>query len=617
MHPYVRGYNGTMVLSFSRGWPALILSAMFALMLASSFGDSGTMDELAHIPAGYSYVKFQDFRLNPEHPPLVKALAGAPLLFLDLNYPMGDRSWTEDVNGQWAQGAKFLYESGNDPDRIIFWARLPMVLLTLLFGALLYIWVRKRFGNGTAIFVLLFFAFSPTILAHGRYVTTDIGAAFGFFIGIAAFIQFLEEPTWKRTLLAGTALGIALLLKFSTFLLLPIYGLFFFGWMFARWHGEKSSSAKISYALHLIAKIATAGLAALLIVWVVYGFFTLHYPPSRQLSDSQFLLSSFGNRTLAGIQEALIENPITRPIAHYLLGLLMVVQRASGGNLNYFLGEVTNAGARLYFPFLYLVKEPLPLHILTLIALFFSMRRLAAAREWSTARIALWIRENFVIYCSIVFVLFYWVYTIRSPLNIGIRHIIPTLPFIYLLVSHGVMQWLRSRPIAAPRSIKELPSALYRAFIALPRYLLFAALMLWLVLGAIGAFPHFLPYYNALAGGAKEGWKIAVDSNYDWGQDLKRLKQLTDRRGFETIHLDYFGAGSPRTEFGDRFVEWNPAKGRPPAGSYFAVSATFMQNNLGRAKPDVQRTPGQSYEWLRGLEPFERAGYSIFVFKIP
>ena len=67
------------------------------------------MDELAHIPAGYGYVRHLDFRLNPEHPPLVKVLAGLPLIFLGPNFPTDHKAWEKDVNGQWDMGTEFLY----------------------------------------------------------------------------------------------------------------------------------------------------------------------------------------------------------------------------------------------------------------------------------------------------------------------------------------------------------------------------------------------------------------------------------------------------------------------------------------------------------------------------
>src|SRR4030042_4830723 len=111
---------------------ALILSVSLALMVGSSLSESATMDELAHIPAGYSYAKYLDYRLNPEHPPLVKILAGAPLLFLDLNFPDDSSAWREEVNAQWKMGDLFLYQSGNNPDQIIQWARVGPMILGLL-----------------------------------------------------------------------------------------------------------------------------------------------------------------------------------------------------------------------------------------------------------------------------------------------------------------------------------------------------------------------------------------------------------------------------------------------------------------------------------------------------
>jgi len=114
----------------------LILGAMFLISMLTARKDSAIVDEIAHIPAGYSYLAKQDLRLNPEHPPLAKAIAGFPLLFLKLNQPFEDWSWQE-IN-QWESGWYFLYRAGNSPDLILFWSRLPMLLLTLLTGLLLF-----------------------------------------------------------------------------------------------------------------------------------------------------------------------------------------------------------------------------------------------------------------------------------------------------------------------------------------------------------------------------------------------------------------------------------------------------------------------------------------------
>ena len=127
-----KNFSGTLII--------VLLLAMFTIMYASQIDDVAIMDELAHIPAAYSYVSLKDMRLNPEHPPLIKDLAGLPLLLFKPNFPTDTKAWKDEINGQWDQGAKFLYESGNDPDRILRYSRLPVMLLAVLFGWLLYKW---------------------------------------------------------------------------------------------------------------------------------------------------------------------------------------------------------------------------------------------------------------------------------------------------------------------------------------------------------------------------------------------------------------------------------------------------------------------------------------------
>lgn len=590
----------------------LLLLGMFLLMMLSSLGDSPTMDERAHIPSGYSYVAKFDFRLNPEHPPLVKALSGLFLLPLNLNFPEHTKAWVEDINGQWDQGVAFMYEAGNDPDQILFWSRLPMMILTILTGAFFYWLTLRHFGKKTALVALLFFVFSPTFLAHGKLVTTDIGATLGFLIGIATFVYFLEAPTKRNILIAGVALGIALLLKYSTFLLIPIYGAFFLAWVIALPNLNLKARAKTAGIL--LFKIALIGLISVIVISLVYAVFVSRYPIERQLSDSRTILESFGIRELVSLQDAMIQNPLTRPFAHYLLGLMMVIQRAAGGNTAYFLGYVTNLGSRLYFPLTYLTKEPLVLHLFSILALYVGWKRIAAKYPWSRERLLYWMHQNFFLFAAGFFVLFYWVYSMRSPLNIGVRHVLPTFPFIYLLVSRQITYWMNAVPFAMPGTLKETFGYLREKFLApIPRYIAAAFLFLWLMLETLFVFPHFLSYYNDLAGGPAEGYKIAVDSNYDWGQDLKRLKTYVEEHRIQKIAVDHFGGGVPSYYLGERFEPWWSARGKPEG--YFAISASFRESSIHPTKDGFVIKPENSYLWLKGEEPIDRVGYSIWIYK--
>lgn len=597
-----------------------MLGIMFVLMFASAWHDSGIMDELAHIPAGYSYLTQKDMRLNPEHPPLIKNLAALPLLLLDINFPTDVKAWAQDLNGQWDMGRIMLYEAGNDPDQILHWSRFPMMLLAILFGWLLFAWTKKRFGPGVALMTLAFFAFSPTFIAHSRYVTTDLAAAFGFFIGIAAFIDFIENPTRKHLVIAGIALGVALLLKFSLFLLLVVYGVITLLWVastFTHPSEHLSRSQRLGHALRhgamLVGKLALVGIVALALVWIVYIWHVWNYPQDKQLADATELLSSFGKRYLVNFDLWLIANPFTRPIGQYVLGLLMVVQRAAGGNTTYFLGEVNNSGWWYYFPVVYALKEPLALHIATLIALALGMRSWFAQRSF---KLLTWVRTHIAEATMLTFIAIYWAYSIDSPLNIGVRHVLPTFPFIYLLVSKRLLDWARHVPIPNPRTTAEALSDLYHRYVlGLPKHLLIGALLFWTMFHTLIAFPAYLSYFNEVVGGSREGYRYAVDSNYDWGQDLKRLAYYVQAHKIDRIAIDYFGAGSPEYYLGSAAEPWSSARG--PVRGYFAVSASFRQGAYGETPPWFTRAPQDSYEWLRPHEPVARAGESIFIYNLP
>ncbi len=586
-----------------------LLAVMLALLLASSWNDSAIFDETAHIGAGYTYLRYQDSRLNPEHPPLIKDAAAFPLLFLHLWFPVQDRPfWTiPNVHDrQWMAGNDLLYEERNDPDKILFWARLPIMLLATLFGWLLYRWVYSLYGEKTALLALFLYVFSPTILAHSRFVTTDTAAAFGFFIGLASFLRFLKKPTGTNLAITGVAFGVAQLLKFSLFLLAPMYLILAFLWAFieARQNpgtrgGKEKFFVFVKGFASLLGKMAIIGLIGLAIIYAVYVWHVWNYPGSKQLQDASFVLGNFGVPTLAKLDIWLVQNKFLRPLGQYFLGLLMVLQRAGGGNTTYYWGEVSANGWRSYFPFAYFAKETAAFHLLALLALLVALRRVFSSQKKSADAFFAWMKDNFAITASIIFVAFYWAYSIFSTLNIGVRHVLPTFPFIYLLVSHGIVSWV------------------YPAYRKLPRVWAFVGLLcLWMVISVLTAFPYFLSYYNEFIG-TENGYRYIVDSNYDWGQDLKRLRDIVEQERIEKIYLDYFGGSSPRYYLGERFEPWWSAKGPPPSGSVFAVSASTLMGAWGTYDSELAQKPEDRYDWLRGMEPTRRAGTSIFIYRMP
>ncbi|MBU1292226.1 glycosyltransferase family 39 protein [Patescibacteria group bacterium] len=603
-----------------------LLSLMFGLAFFSVLGDANTMDELAHTGAGYSYIVKQDMRLNPEHPPLLKDLAGlsvwlsSKITKTQINFPDQIEAWQKEKNGQWDFGRQFLFHNGNDADKIILWARLPMILIMILLGFYVFKWARERYGNKAGLIALFLYSLSPTLLAHGRLVTTDVGAAACFFIATYYLIKWLQDSTKKNLIIAGIIFGLALLTKFSLALLIPYFGVITILWMIInrKW--------KPLFGLILI------GIIAMILVYPVYLFNIWNLPMEKQVSDANYYLGTYGNRLLADPTLWMNTNTILRPYGQFFTGLLMVIQRASGGNTAYFMGEISNVAWPLYFPIVFLIKVPLALFVLILISLFsmsFPRKRESSSgfpiKLGMTEKIRITIKKYFTEIALLIFLAIYWYTSVTSNLNIGVRHVLPIFPILYILISGQISKWLCLPPGPFLEKVKLTPKKLFVSvkmttkayFILCFKYLILAILLFWYAFGVIQIYPHFITYFNESIGGPTQGYKYVTDSNLDWGQDLKRLAQFVEDNKIQTIYVDYFGGDDLKYRLDDKFQFWwgkrDPSE--LPANSWIAISASFIQSGRGiTTKGFIEKA--DYYNWLDQYEPITIIGNSIFVYYI-
>lgn len=574
----------------------LLLGAMFFMALASMKNDSLTFDEVAHIPAGYSYLTQKEYRLNPEHPPLIKDIAALPLLLQKINFPSYLKSWREDANGQWDFGNKFLYHSGNNPDKIIFWARFPMILIMLFLGWFVYKWTKEILGRKTAFLALFLYSFSPTIIAHGRFVTFDVAAAAGFFIATYYFIRCLKDPSRKNIIIAGLVFGMSQLVKFSLFLLIPFFIALTIAWVYP-------NRKKFRLCLRYLKILILIFVIGYLLIYPVYLYHVWNYPLEKQISDVKSISSTFGSKIMAKTIVWMSDKKFLKPYTEYGLGLFMTLNRTAGGNNAYFLGQVSSKAWWYYFPVVYLIKEPFALFILIIIAVFFAVRKL---------RFSLF--NHFPIFAMFLFIVIYWISSVTGNLNIGIRHLLPVFPFTYVLISRQVIEWLKVEKES------DSPLKLIRSYFkSLGKKFILVLLLLWYFISVFKVFPSFLAYFNESVGGPENGYKYVTDSNLDWGQDLKRLaKFVNENDKIDKIYIDYFGGDEPSRLLGEKYGgQWlNSDPEEKAKGNWLAISANSLQG--GRAAPAKGFSqPTDYYRWLNKYEPEKIIGYSILVYYIP
>jgi hypothetical protein len=347
---------------------------------------SATVDEVAHLPAGYTYWATRDFRLNPEHPPLAKLIAAAPLLALK---PHLDLSWPEWKSSEEAIfGYGFLYT--NNADRLLFWGRLPMMFLATLGGLVVFLWARDLFGRAAGLFALAMFAFSPNLLAHGMLVTTDVPVAVFMLLALYLFWKHGERPSVLTSILFGLATGAAMASKFSGVILPPILVAFSAFNVFAAADRRRRAVEEIRY-------LAIAGLAGLMVI------------------EAAYLFSS---------------GPWT-----YLANMQSVNANHNPNRLFYLFGDFSRTGWWYYFGLAFLVKATIPLLVTVVLA---SVHLLV--KRFIDFRGELLILATIVTYALGVSM---------GADDLGVRYLLPVFPLLFIWGSRIVVSFKNARAGAA------------------------------------------------------------------------------------------------------------------------------------------------------------------------
>jgi hypothetical protein len=688
------------------GGIVVLFCAVFAASVVSFARNStATFDEIAHLSAGYAYLRWDDYRLNPEHPPLVKKLAALPW-FWRTNWPANVDLRQGKVSSSpadseaclryaWAISLKhsdachnfghyFLYgirpgafptaETNlpptavrldpqafyNQGDDLVFWGRMPILLLGLALAVLIFLWAREGFGFRGGILSLMLFCFDPNFIAHSGLVTTDVGLSLFLFGAVYFLWRSCRRVEVTSVILFLLFFGLAFATKFSALLLLPIFWLTVLGRMISPEPlligagGRVKLGGPASRAAWFTGLFAAALLAACASIWASYAFrySAAKDPEAAAQAEAQILQaqnSASGQsdraaesreeagrepgyfpiaataRRSAAIKKLLATSPqgaisnddilktmddvplgrneklILFAQKHHLLPEAYIYGFIHAASISYYrpaflLGQYSNTGFWSYFFYAFLLKTPLPALVLILTALVLSLRRFAE-RRW-----------------PVIFLLgpagLYFLVATVSHLNIGLRHLLPIYPFLYVLAGGLVLELDRWR-----RTTRMVILLITVGAIAVSSRIVFfpANGSKWQTVS-----PHYLAYFNELAGGPANGFKELVDSNLDWGQDLKNLKLwLVAHDIKEPIYLCYFGMADPRYY---QIAYYNMPEGyffepklgfewlRP--GGLFAISATNLQGVY--ASPAYRLALKQILKRCRLVDVI---GYSIFVYQ--
>lgn len=511
---------------------------------------------------------------------------------------------------------RFLFDPANDWRWILQAGRGMILLVGIALGILVWRWSRELFGPAGALLSLGLYCFSPTMVANSSLATVDLFTAFWFSLAMRSGWRLYGRVTPGNIITCGVSAGLLAATKFSSILLLPMA----LGLALARiamrepvelsWPGGGTRSASSpGQRARILALASVAALAvSLLTLWACYAPQLTWFRAAEGAQLSQQDLARAYTGALAGPLDwlermSLLPAPYLHDVRVFLT--TTTVRRA------YLAGEYSLGGWWQFFPVVWFLKAPFPL-LLALGGAVLGLGwrrpgRPSAARSGGTGEAGQRpapARRDLLPWLVLIAV--YLAASMASGLNIGIRHLLPLFPPLFVLAGAAVLL-----PVAARG-----------------RRIAVACLVLWSARELATVPGQYLSYCNPLAGGSREGHRWFVDSSYEWGQDLPALEQWLERRRAggprPPIHFSYFGNADLRRFQLDgaillpQFFETRPPAIRELGPGTYVISATMLRTVYGPLFGPWRPSYEELYQELRGrfraaLEAGARAGSRLEV----
>jgi 4-amino-4-deoxy-L-arabinose transferase-like glycosyltransferase len=552
---------------------------MGANLLSSAWRQTLTNDELVHIPSGYQYLVTGDFRLNPEHPPLVKMWSCLPLLVMRprvYREPDGHEQefarYTVLASLEFWQLNKVRFHS------IAFWTRLPVVLITLALGGLIFIYGRQVFGPRAALLAVAMFTLEPTMLAHGWLVHTDIAAAFAYLLFFFVLQEYLKRPNWRRAGCLGLVTGIALLTKFSLVILIPVF-IAALGYRLVREPRQGDSRRRL---------FLQAGLALLIVLLLVNIAYRWQHPSLAKPEAIHVSTTAPTPVAAARIATGTRLLSVVLP-TYYLFGLYTVFVHNHFGHPTSLLGHYSTFGWWYYFPVAFALKTSLPFLLLSV-----------ASLGWG-----LWVAISGRAKNSIILLVALTVYvavSMSSNINIGIRHLAPAFPFLFLLAG-GFLDYL----------LRSISATVGRVLVLV--------LLGWMLIDGVRTYPDYLSFTNGLTLG-KPAWAMLSDSNVEWGQNIGDLASYLKQRGEKKLVGSLSGGWASPPLYDIELLDFAPPELQSASTNYVAIGAGFL--NGATVPPGLKDANGVElseeqrrnyFAKYRTLQPEKVFGNSIYLYR--
>ena len=583
----------------------LVIYAVVALTASLQKGMS--YDEGQQIAVGYNIWLRNDLRLEAANGDLVKRWATLPLLLSRPSFPSVENPYWR-AGGAYQVAYAFFFDLGNDPRSLLLQCRTMVLVFGVATGLLVFFYSRDLFGNLGGLISLTLFISSSSMLLFGAMVSTEMTVCCTLLGSVWCIWRLLHCITWCRVLGSLVFLGLLVLSKLSSVLILPVTACLVAAklaggrpleWHLGspRWFHSRSAQAGIFAGLFVL-----HGLFGWAAVWAHYDF---RYVASPNPSDPGI---AFLPHQHDPIDPRLTDFFEWSRRAHFLPeAYLHGTEWILGSNERqaaFMNGQWKFGGWRTFFPYAIWVKTHPALIVLLLFSFvgWWGLRRrnhgeLTELLPLNRALIGRSVESlSYRALPLFALVAVYGAVAITWDLNIGFRHALPIYPAIYVLAGALAAAWSHR-------------GRLVKTSIAL--------LIAWHVSGPIQIYPHFLAYFSPVVGGPTQGYRHLVDSSLDWGMDLPGLKRWLDANnpGDRTpFFFAYFGVESPNYYQikSHRFPgepDWRTVEAFALTPGIYAISATSLQGVASPVMGPWNKAAEAAYQnsW-KNIELYDQTG---------
>jgi 4-amino-4-deoxy-L-arabinose transferase-like glycosyltransferase len=535
----------------------ILLILVASLLCASTWRVYGhTWDEPEHLAAGLELLDRGKYEYDTEHPPIARVLiALGPFL-------AGAHSFGTPPPDGTQEGIDILYDGGHY-DRTLMLARLGTLPFLAVLLLAMWLWARRvATSQGEALLAVLLLATVPPIIGHAALAALDIPGTATTLLALYLLQKWLGTGSQRDAILFGLATGVAVGTKLSA---VPFIGLGMLVLLLSR---EFFLAVPTTASpLRRLAGVPLIVLSAMVPIVLAYGrrSFDLTELPPRFDWVLGYL---FPGGRAAHSQAYSLLGSLRLPEAFwdFAEGIVALKAHNDTGHLSFLLGHVKAGGWWYFYLVALAVKTPLPLLVAGLIGLYLLARD--GWRERSPWRLA----------PVVLFVTLLAFASLFSRINIGIRHVLILYPFMALGAAYAVGYAWRSGSLVG-KGVAAVVVALQ-------------------VSTLVTAYPDYFPYFNETVSHPEH---VLIDSDLDWGQDLRRLERRLAELKVPSVSLAYRGTADLSKEALPPFVQLPP---RRPATGWVAITA------LTREHEPV------GYAWLDAYRPVERIGKTIDLYFI-